>query len=530
LKTYLKFYILLFLIITACAKRGTITGGAKDSIPPILNSSLPKNFSVDFKSKTVELNFDEYVKLKNVDKELVISPPMKNSPEITPSSASKRITIKLKDTLLENTTYSLNFGKSIEDNNEGNPYQDFKYIFSTGAFIDSLTLGGTIRDAYDKKTDKNVSLMLYEANSTYNDSIIYKQFPRYLTKTSDSSKVFKFENLKAGTYHLIGLKDGNENNKFDPKKEKVAFLNQTISIPNDTIFNLKLFKDKIDFNAFSPIQSSENNLVMGYEGNPKGLEVILKNGTEIIPSITTKIQDKDSVQIWHKSKKIDSLIIIVKNNLYQKDYITKLKSLKKDSLIINSLQRSVLNFREKFTLKSTIPLVKFDNSKITLINKDSVAIKFTTEYDQWNQELKFDFQKEPNEFYKLKILPGAMVDYYDKENDSLTYKFATKGTADYGNLILKLENVKQFPIIVELIDKSEKIIATEYSENNAVIDFRLVEPTYFTVRIIYDANKNREWDSGNYLKKEQPEEVIILPKGIDVRANWDVEQTVNLSN
>ncbi|HWS59804.1 MAG TPA: hypothetical protein VN182_02645, partial [Flavobacterium sp.] len=264
--------------------------------------------------------------------------------------------------------------------------------------------------------------------------------------------------------------------------------------------------------------------------NPKGLEVILKNGTEIIPSITTKIQDKDSVQIWHKSKKIDSLIIIVKNNLYQKDYITKLKSLKKDSLIINSLQRSVLNFREKFTLKSTIPLVKFDNSKITLINKDSVAIKFTTEYDQWNQELKFDFQKEPNEFYKLKILPGAMVDYYDKANDSLTYKFATKGTADYGNLILKLENVKQFPIIVELIDKSEKIIATEYSENNAVIDFRLVEPTYFTVRIIYDTNKNREWDSGNYLKKEQPEEVIILPKGIDVRANWDVEQTINLSN
>ena len=160
--------------MSSCAKRGNITGGLKDTLSPILKSSFPKNLSTNFNGKEIKLVFDEYVKLKNINKQLIISPPMKNQPEILPTNASKVITIKLKDTLQPNTTYSLNFGQSIEDNNEGNPYSQFKYVFSTGAYIDSLKINVKVKDALEKKTDNFVSVMLYEINEKFNDSTIFR--------------------------------------------------------------------------------------------------------------------------------------------------------------------------------------------------------------------------------------------------------------------------------------------------------------------------------------------------------------------
>lgn len=528
LKKNIKYFLFL-LVIIGCAKRGNIDGGPKDTIPPVLKMSFPKNFSTDFKAKKIELSFDEYVKLKNIDKELIISPPMKKSPEITPSSASKTLFIEIKDTLRQNTTYSLNFGRSIEDNNEGNSYQEFKYVFSTGSYIDSLTLNGTIKDGYDKKMATNLSLLLYEADSTFTDSIIYKENPRYITKTIDSAKVFKFENLKEGKYYLIALKDENRNNKFDPRSEKIAFRKQPITIPNDTIFELKLFKEVPKFKAYSPKQVSGNRLTMGYQGNPKNIKVTLKNEEEIVPTIISKIEKKDSVEIWFKPLKVDSLKVEVVNADYNKDFITKIKDQKNDTLIISSVSKSTLPFRDNFTIKSTVPLVKFDDSKLQLINKDSTTISFTKTYDDWTQELKFDFEKEPNAKYKMKILPGAFVDYLERENDTLDFKFETQSTNLYGNLFLTLENVKSFPIIIELTNSKGDVFASEYSEGETKINFKLIDPNSITLRIIYDTNKNKVWDSGNYLEKVQPEEVVIIQKSIQVRANWDVIETINLS-
>jgi hypothetical protein len=207
----LKKGILIVAIIglisaVSCAKRGSITGGSKDTLAPVLAASFPKNFSVNTKTNEIKLVFDEYVKLKNVNKQLIISPPMKKAPTILPYSASKTITIKLYDTLLDNTTYSFNFGNSIEDNNEGNQYEQFKYVFSTGTFIDSLALNAKVKDAYSNKVDSYVSIMLYEKDAKYSDSIVYKEVPRYLTSTLDSLKVVRLENIKQGTYQLIALK------------------------------------------------------------------------------------------------------------------------------------------------------------------------------------------------------------------------------------------------------------------------------------------------------------------------------------
>ncbi|MFV8341371.1 Ig-like domain-containing protein [Flavobacterium sp. XS2P39] len=534
LKNNLRYIsLLLLLVMFGCAKRGTITGGLKDTLAPVLKMSSPKNFSTNFKGDEIKLTFDENIKLKDLKKQLIISPPMKNEPLILPTTASKFITIKIKDTLQPNTTYSFNFGQSIADNNEGNPFNQFKYVFSTGAYIDSLSLSGTVKDAYDKEVESFVSVMLYEVNDTFNDSVVYNENPRYVTNTLDSLKTFRLENLKGGKYLLVAMKDYNTNNKFNPKKDKIGFNKQIITIPNDTVYELALFREVLPFKAYKPSQASGNRLLMGYDGKVNQAnsrpKITLKNNTETLNTIVTQLPKKDSLQIWYKPIKADSLALTVSQEKYNANFSFKIKDQKKDTLNISALQTGVLKLRDRFTLETTTPLVNFDNSKIKLVNKGDVSLPFTTEYDEFNQKLYLDFKKEPSEQYSISILPGALTDLFEKSNDSLTYKVSTKNTADYGNLSVSLQNVKQFPVIVELTNLKGEVLATEYSEKNTTIDFNLIEPALYTLRAIYDENKSKEWDSGNYLEKRKAEEVIYFSKEIDVRANWDVNQIFDLS-
>ena len=530
LKNNFKYILfLLVLLLLSCAKRGFITGGLKDTIAPVLKMSFPKNFSHNFNAHEIKLTFDEYIKLKDLRKQLIISPPMKNEPLILPTNVSKYLSIKINDTLQPNTTYSFNFGQSIVDNNEGNPLNQFKYVFSTGTYIDSLTLGGTLKDAYNKEVESFVSVMLYDVNDKFEDSGVYNQNPRYITNTLDSAKTFKLENLKAGKYLLLAMKDYNSNTKFNPEKDKIGFRKQFITIPNDSLFELKLFKEVPPFKAFRPFQSSGNRLILPYEGNAKNVKITLKNKEEVLTSIVTKFPKKDSLQVWFQPLKTDSLQLAVAKDKHKGDFTFRIKAQKKDTLSIVAIQKGILNFRDKFALESTTPLAHFDNSKIKLTNKDSVSVAFTTSYDDFNQQLLFDFKKEPSEKYTFRIMPGALTDYLERSDDTLIYKLATKELADYGNLTVSLQNVKRFPVIVDLTNEKGNVLATEYSEGNTKVEFNLVEPSLFTLRLIYDDNKNKEWDSGNFLEKRQAEEVVYFSKPIDVRANWDVEQVFDVS-
>jgi len=530
LKNNSRYFLFLFvLFMVSCAKRGSITGGLKDTLAPVLKSSYPKNFSTDFKGTEIKLTFDEFVKLKDIKKQLIISPPMKNEPLILPTTASKTITVKINDTLQPNTTYSFNFGQSIEDNNEGNPYNQFKYVFSTGSIIDSLSISGTVKDAYTKDVESFVSVMLYEVNDKCTDSVVYKEYPRYITNTLDSLKTFKLENLKAGNYLIVAMKDYGSNNKFNPNKDKIGFNKQFIIVPTDSLFELKLFKEVPPFKAQKPYQASGNKIVLPYEGKAKGITLALKNNTTDLPTIITQFPKKDSIQIWFKPLKTDSLSLAVSKGNYSKNFSFKVKEQKKDSLNIGTLQNSDSGFRDKFTLESATPLTKIDNSKIKLITKDSTAVVFTTKYDEFTQRLQFDFKKDFEENYTIQLMPGALIDYLDQSNKALTFKLSTKSQADFGNLKVNLQNVKRFPVLVQLTNKTGEVLATEYSESKTIVEFNLIDPALFSLRAIYDDNKNKEWDTGNYLEKRQAEEVIYFSKEIDVRANWDVEQVFDLS-
>lgn len=521
------FLCLILLTLTGCAKRGTINGGAKDTIAPRLQQSLPKNFTTNFKGREFRLTFDEYVKLKDVNKQLIVSPPMTTAPEIYPMVASKVITVRIKDTLQPNTTYSFNFGQSIQDNNEGNPLSQFKYIFSTGTYIDSLSIEGSIKDARELQTDNFVNVMLYEINDTYADSAFYKQKPRYITNTLDSLTTFRIDNIKAGTYQLVALKEKTSNYRLDPKSDKLAFWSQPITIPTDQRFPLELFQEVPAFKAVKPTQAAGGRLLMGFEGDPRKITAGIQNGTEYTPAIVSRLAEKDSVQIWFKPIQADSLSVSVKHENIEKAFYVKMRNQKVDSLSFAPLQSGTLHLRDNFGIKSGTPLTAFDKSRMSIVNKDSVAVPFETAYDGFEQNLLFIFKKEPLEKYSIQLLPGALKDLYEKENDTLSYKLTTRNTSDYGNLRLTLKNARSFPIIVELTDGKGKILASEMATSPRV-EFENLEPNAFRLRFTYDENSNGEWDTGNYLLKKQPEDVIYYPDVIDVRANWDDEREIDL--
>jgi hypothetical protein len=308
-KIYLIILSLFFgslLLLPSCAKRGFITGGAKDTIPPKIVSSSPENYNTNFSGKEIKIVFDELIKVKDINKQLIISPPMNKRPIIVPQgSASRFISIKIQDTLQPNTTYSFNFGQSITDNNEGNPYSQYRYVFSTGAYIDSLQLGGKIKDALEQKTDNFVSIQLYDA-ATFTDSTIYKEPPLYIANTLDSSKIFKLENLKAGSYYMIALKDQNNNYKFDPRFDKIGFIKDKITLPNDTVFELELFKEKPTLKVDKPTQESSNKFFLAFEGEIKKAKISATNGKENIPvrmmnfPVSGKILYNFLFPIWRK--------------------------------------------------------------------------------------------------------------------------------------------------------------------------------------------------------------------------------------
>ena len=215
-------FILFIVVITSvvrCAKKGMPEGGPIDEEPPRFIRANPENYTTNFDAKEISILFNEFIKLENPQQQIIISPPMDPKPNILPlGQARKDVKIEITDTLRENTTYAINFGKSIVDNNEGNPYPYFKYVFSTGDYIDSLEVSGFIEDAYLKETPEFVSIFLYEMDSTYTDSVVYNEIPRYVAYTRDSSVNFDLENLKAGKYQMVAILDDNANYKFNPAK------------------------------------------------------------------------------------------------------------------------------------------------------------------------------------------------------------------------------------------------------------------------------------------------------------------------
>ena len=515
------------LIFVNCANRGTPDGGPKDETPPSIVKSEPDNYSTNFKGKEIKIYFNEYIKIKDLQKQLIISPPMKTQPDVTPlGAASKYITIKIYDTLQPNTTYAFNFGNSITDNNESNPYPYYRYVFSTGDYIDSLSVKGNIVDALKKQPETFVNVALYEVDSTFADSIVYKETPKYITNTLDSLTTFSIENIKAGKYMLMALKDGNGDNKFQQKTDQIGFYKSFIDVPTDSSYTLRLFSEDIDFKATRPRLLSGEKIAFGYEGDYSDMAIkILSETPPEFEYRITKDPKTDSLNYWYKPRlEVDSLIFMVSYPNFEKDFTVRISEQKRDSLLIETAPSGNIGNDDPFKISGNTPLVGFDDSKISLMDQDSTQVDFTSDFDTITNTYALSFEKTEDNNYKIQVLPEAFVDFFDDTNDTLNYSVSTRKASDFGYARFSLVNAK-YPLIIQLTDNQGEVKVEEYATEAGDVDFLNLQPSIYSIRIIHDANGNQKFDTGNYLKKIQPEKVSHF-QDIEIRADWGIQETL----
>jgi len=532
MKYHIPIILILLLLHLSCARRGRPEGGPKDEEKPILVKTDPEFKSIHFDADEIKIYFDEYIKLKDINSQLIISPPLKYPPIITPQGTpSKKITIKIKDTLQENTTYTFNFGQSIIDNTEGNVLDNFKYIFSTGDYIDSLQVKGTIKDAFDLEMIENPTIMLYALDTIFNDSIIYNKKPMYVGSTIDSVN-WNITNIKAGKYLLLALNDHSKNYKFNPKEDKIGFYTDFIEPPVDSTssFEIKLFNEILPFKIPSrPKEISKGHIIVGYEGESYGFNVhTISERSSEFKSLSTFDIKKDTLHYWFKNYDKDSILLSINHKIPFDTIRVKLKSEEIDSMAVNFSVSGTLHLRDTLKMTSTTPIVKIDTSKIQLLDKDSLKVKLNVLISKNKDELVINFKKEESNKYNLELLPGAITDFFDLENDTLQMNFTTRKSTDYSAIYLTLNNIKSYPILIDLINDSGKVIVQKYSEKNEEYIYKNLSPSRYKIRIIYDTNSNKKWDTGNYLLKQQPEEVYYFKSIITAKANWEVTESLTI--
>ncbi|GLB50754.1 Ig-like domain-containing protein [Neptunitalea lumnitzerae] len=532
---FIKVLLVVFIsvLLTECAKRGTPSGGPKDETPPVLLKATPPLNTTNFKSKEIKLYFDEFVKLNDIQKQLIISPPMDNEPNINPStSASKVFTITINDTLKANTTYVLNFGQSIADYHEGNPFPFFKYVFSTGDYIDSLTVKGSIRDAYDREAENFVTVMLYPYDENYTDSLVFNEKPMYVTNTLDSLSTFEITNIREGKYKLFALKDKANNFVFNQKTDKIAFHEGIITIPSDSTYTLNLFKEINNYRATKPALVAKNRIDFGFEGDSVGMDIkMLSEAPEDFKYRILPDTEKDTLQYWFTPFEADSLIFTVAKEEVIDTFTVRIKELYADSITLKPNYKSILPPYKTFKIGANTPISKINTDSITVMSKDSVFIDFTADLLKDSNEIRFtDFDPEEESSYQIKLFPGSITDMFGKTIDTTTYSLKRNKYTTYGTIVVKLSNVERYPIIVQLTDAKGVVKEEQFAETpETTFNFSSIETATYYIRVIYDDNNNKKWDTGNYLKNIQPEQIYYYPEPIELRANWEFEQQFNLN-
>ena len=526
------FFLLLgVFFFTQCAKRTNPTGGLRDTLPPVLLNTSPKMNTTFFDKEKITITFDEYIKLSDLNNQLIISPPMEQDQyKVKPQgTVSKKIQIELLDSLVENTTYTFNFGQSIEDNNEGNRLLFFQYTLSTGSVIDSLEIKGRVTDAFNYETEPFISLHLYPVDSTHSDSTIFLKKPFYVTSTLDSV-IYNFKNIRPDTYEIIAIKDEARNYLFDQNQDKIGFLERPITLPQDSIVNFRIFKETPNLFWARPFFINKNQIGFGYygEADPSAIEVKSKVDRNF-RYLINKNREMDTLNFWFRGPDRDSLKVGIKEKDTTKQYTIKFGKVLRDSLVISPITSQTMGLLDSFKIESNLPLVKIDLDLIKIKGLDSLPVSFKASLDKNYDRLSLFYEWLPNDDYKIELLPNALVDFWGSTHDTLRFRAKTKPIEDYGEVILQILREDQDPFILELVDLDGEAIR-RYDEPNELdaFEFKFLPPGKYLFRYTRDNNGNKKWDTGSYLKKIQPEMVYYSKDTIDLRANWEINQQLRI--
>lgn len=361
------FIYLITTLGSSCAQIGMPTGGLRDSIPPKLLNSNPPNHSIHFNANKVTLTFDEYVQLNNLQENLLVSPTPKINPNI--DFKLKQVTIKIRDTLQPNTTYSLQLGNSIQDVNENNPVPNFTYVFSTGSYIDSLTYSGSVQLAETGKIDTTLLVFLYNDLS---DSAVYKKKPKYVTRVNNKGD-FEFKYLTPGTYHVFALKDESGQKMYGSKTQLFAFADSAVKVAKE-ITPIKLY-------AFVEEKETPKS-ASGSTGKKPEKEL------KFTSSASSKVQDlltPLTLEFSSPLKHFDSLHIKLTDTLFHPlpSVIVSLDTTRKKVTVQNNWQESV--FYKLIIAKDFAT----DTSGISLAKSDTLSFKTKRESEYGSIKINF---------------------------------------------------------------------------------------------------------------------------------------------
>ncbi len=519
---------ILFLTLAGCARVGRPSGGPKDEKPPVIVQAKPPFEALHFKEKTITLYFDEYVQLKDLHRNLIVSPPMKHALEITPlGTASKFIRIKISDTLKPNTTYTIHFGDALRDFTEGNVLRDFSYVFSTGAQIDSLTLTGKLLPTDFARKPEDVLAMLYKADENYTDSLPLRQKPYYVTRTGEDG-IFEFHHLAAGTYHLIALRDVQPNYRYDPPSEPIGFVSGYIELPTDSIYPVQLFYPNPEPGISHIKTVSPDHFLIGYRGSERPVVEEVKDTGGVLEFLTVESKVSDTLHLWTRTPAKDS--IYVRFRLSGDSFIMPKRIIPvhtSDSLEIKLQTTVIPESQDSLYITASVPLEKVDMTKIYLMKTDSTTTGCTAQTGKLHHLVLRCGEQEPGS-YGLYLLPGALTTFNGLKNDSVRLAFQVKGKEYFGELVLNIDKLAH-PAILQLIEKtSGKTKREKYLEKPGEVLFRYLPKGEYRVKFLVDINKNRRWDTGDFMEGKQPEPVYYYPQNIRIKPNWTVRQNISL--
>jgi len=534
----IKIFILITLLITGCAKIVAPVGGPKDTTPPEVVKENPKNGAINFNEKMIKITFNEFVSLNNPLENIIFSPPLPTTADYT--LKGKSLVIKWKDTLRENTTYSIILADAIKDFTEGNLLSIYQYAFSTGAQIDTLQLSGMIKNAETELPEKGAFVFLYDRDI---DSLPITMRPTYLTRSNNDGR-FEFKNVKQGAYKIFALKDINSNFIYDLQNEGIAFQRELVTPDTGKSITLAYFntKDTIQ-KVLTPINGQKGAYIIPLK-LPCKTDKTIKTTVLYPPDINYHLQlnnSLDTLSYYFYEDFSDSVALQIKLLEWDITDTITLSPFKQpyrsgrnkteQKLAIQSYNSGDLY--KPLTLNFSYPIKPNQNIETIIIKKGKDSNDTLTERFQVNgafiKSFTVPFSFEPKESYILIFKDSLFYGWDGTTNDSLVLPFTMKSERDYGNLMMDyLVNDETMNYVIQLLDGNQKLIQQNIISKNEKIVYEHLDPGNYKIKVIFDLNGNGIWDTGNYTKNLQPERILFFEKPISIRGFWDLEETFEI--
>lgn len=582
---YYIFIIIAAAVMYSCANIGNPSGGPIDKTPPIFMRSNPTPNAVNVKDRKIEIFFDEIVTLKDPSTKIIVSPAQTEMPRM--SALGRKVTVELVDSLLPNTTYTIDFSNSIQDNNEGNAIDNFAFAFSTGSVIDSMRVSGYVLDS---RTLKPMQSVVVGLQSNLADSAFHKEKLQRVALTNDRGQ-FTIRNVSSGSYHIFALKDLDRDYKFGNPTEDIAFLDSII-VPSigsreaaDTVYNdlneidtimratrPAYFPNDILLSMFNEDRKSQylaNNLRV----DSTRISLTFAAASDTLPSLSIvgrndvpdqwytleRSQTNDTLTYWIRPPHLvsaDTLMVAttylrtdtasnlswgtdtLKFTFQRQKAKKKKKNEETDSLEqirfmeLHPLANGTQEVYAPLLLQTGTPIERYSREAFHLQRKlqndttfypaeiKSIALRDST-LSRRDLMLKVDW--EPGAAYTLAVDSLAMTDIYGLQTKPLKVDFNVRKMEEYGNIVFNIPAVRD-SAIVELLDGTEKIVLRAPVKSHRAELLNLLPGKYYA-RLFIDRNGNGKNDTGNYDMHLQPEETVYYPGAINLKKNWDVEQT-----